>query len=302
MLELTEFLLLNNSDCLYVAIFTYVNDKEHATSGGLFHLVRSLAESGIRLNQIQLDDGPANRANYCKSFDKKIELLAGPSKDVFKVAAMLRSRFPLKLLETVVGAMDQVVPCDLTVPLDLASCDNSSNVGQMTVCECLSIGLMEYAAHRYQFDDDSMYDSAIRLLDKDPDPTLIIFKVGRIVYRMSSKEQALLLPAVIQLNSIFGSLPPNSQHQLAQLNLEAAKHTSRTTAYGIAVDHVRQGLEFIIGRQQKWQSDYQLSLKLATRLAEMTLAAGDYVCCKIAINEVVLNAASVREKQDRRGI
>ena len=293
-LELTKFMLLNNSDCRYVAIFTYVNDKERAESGGLSHLVRSLAESGIRLKQLQLDDGPVNRANYVKSLDKKIELLAGPSKDVFKVAALLGSHFSPKLLETVVGAMDQVVHSDLTAPLDLASCDNSSNVVQTTVRECLSLGLMEFVAHRYQFVDDSAYDSAIFLLEEDSDPMLIIFKVGRILYHMSSKEQVLLLPAVIHLNSILDSLPPNSQRQLAQLNLEAAKYASRTTAYGNAVDHLQQGLELL--GDNKWQSDYQLSLELATLLTEMTLAVRDYVCCKIAIDEVVLNAASIGDK------
>jgi predicted ATPase len=67
------------------------------------------------------------------------------------------------------------------------------------------------------------------------------------------------------------------------------------SAFGLAVEYSQKGL--VLLGDSKWQTEYPLSLALATSLAEMSLADHNYIGCKIAIDEVVLNAESIDDKQ-----
>ncbi|KAI2506141.1 histidine kinase [Fragilaria crotonensis] len=226
--------------------------------------------------------------------NRRVDNLSDASTKVLKVASLLGIRLRPALLEEVVCALDQVPDFDLTTSLNLESDCSKKVVVQTVLREFVCHHLMKKISHWHQFVDDAVYDAVLFLLDTDPNKAELCFRVGRVLHHLSAKDQDLLLPSVIHLNSASGILPRNSQPILAQLNLDAAKHALQVTSFSLAVDYASQGLA-ILG-DDKWQREYALSLNLTTSLAEMALISKNYVKCKVAIDDVVRNARSVGDK------
>ncbi|KAI2506142.1 histidine kinase [Fragilaria crotonensis] len=265
------------------------------THSALAALLYALSDSRITIHQVKLDDDdPDGFKNYIRLVNQKIENLSDESTTILKVASLLGIRLRPALLEEVICALDQVHDFDLTTSLNLESNCSKKGVVLMALREFVDSRLMTEISHWYHFIDDAVYDAVLSLLDADPDQAELCFKVGRVLHHLSAKDGDLLLPSVIHLNSANGLLPRNSQPVLAQLNLDAAKHALHVTSFSLAVDYASQGLA-ILG-DDKWRTDYALSLDLTTALAEMALADKNYDECKVAIDEVIRHARSVGDK------
>jgi hypothetical protein len=72
--------------------------------------------------------------------------------------------------------------------------------------------------NRYQFVDDLVHDTVLRMLHDDPQRLPIILMVGRILHHLSSQNADLLLPAVRQMNTASDIVPHTSVSTLARLN------------------------------------------------------------------------------------
>ncbi|KAI2506144.1 histidine kinase [Fragilaria crotonensis] len=262
------------------------------TNRAVATLLHAISDLSIPVHQVKLDDDGFE--NYTQLVNQKIEDLSDESTTVLKVASLLGIRLRPALLEEVVCALDQIADFDLATSFILKNDCSEKDVVQMALKEFTGHHLMAEVSGLYHFVDDTVYDAVLSLLDADPNQAELCYKVGRVLHHLSAKDPNLLLPSVIHLNSASGILPRNSQPILAQLNLDAAKHALQVTSFSLAVDYASQGLT-ILG-DNKWQTDYALSLDLTTALADMALTDKNYIECKVAIDDVVRNARSVEDK------
>ncbi|KAI2506143.1 Kinase-like [Fragilaria crotonensis] len=273
-----------------LGVFVHIGNKNTPMAAS----IHATSDSTNPIHRVIIDDGLDGFKNYTRLVNQKINNLSDESTTVLKVASLLGIRLRPALLEEVVCALGQVLDFDLTKSLNLKSDSSKKGVVQEVLREFVGFRLMTEISQWYHFVDDTVYDAVLNLLDADPNKAELCFKVGRVLHHLSLQNRDLLLPSVIHLNSESGILPRNSQPILAQLNLDAAKHASQVTSFSLAVDYASHGLATL--GDDKWRTDYALSLDLTTALAEMALADKNYIECKVAIDDVVRNARSVGEK------
>jgi predicted ATPase len=292
---LTRMILSPNAKLRRQIIFTTQVSKQTST-GGVPDILHAFSDSSsISFHHIRIDEGPVGSANYVRMIIKCIDTLSDEQKKILMISSKLGSQMEAKLLQSVIMVFDQIDQINLTQPLKVVTNDTDASIVQESLLSFVSKGIMEFSDGTYNFVDDSVYESTLCLLNSDPNNAIFFFKVGRAVYHLSHGKSNLLLPAVVLLNDAKEILPKQCQLVLAQLNLKSAQQAAQGELYEQAACFTRKGL--VILGFSKWNTEYALSLELTTMLAEMSLALRDYVACKAAVDEVILNATSVEDKK-----
>eukprot|EP00550_Attheya_septentrionalis_P002478 CAMPEP_0198284428 /NCGR_PEP_ID=MMETSP1449-20131203/3902_1 /TAXON_ID=420275 /ORGANISM="Attheya septentrionalis, Strain CCMP2084" /LENGTH=1270 /DNA_ID=CAMNT_0043981491 /DNA_START=164 /DNA_END=3976 /DNA_ORIENTATION=+ len=160
--------------------------------------------------------------------------------------------------------------------------------------------------HKFRFVHDSIQKAAYSLLSLEQSRRLHL-QIGSLACEKSSEDTAeiLLFFAVDQLNK--GSILIECQQakiKLANLNLRAAQKAIKSSAFGSAVEYLRTGIELLCdgdwqdnSHDQRWESEYTLSLELFTSLAECLYCTGQLDQIENLVNEIFRYSRCFADKQ-----
>jgi predicted ATPase len=120
--------------------------------------------------------------------------------------------------------------------------------------------------------------------------------MGKMLWKMlqssSNGNEWLVVMAAGQLNK--GKtllLDQKSKDRLAKLNLEAAKAVIQKSAFFLAAVYLRTGIDLL--GEDRWKSNYDITLAITSTLAEITYSIGVHDECHLLVDEVLANSRSL---------
>jgi hypothetical protein len=84
---------------------------------------------------------------------------------------------------------------------------------------------------------------------------------------------------------------------LARINLEAAKYCKGLSFFFESTQLLKAALRLVPG-DDKWEIDYDLTLKISTSLASMMLCVGEMSDCQRILQGILDNAKTIDDKLD----
>lgn len=154
-------------------------------------------------------------------------------------------------------------------------------------------------ARRYRFAHDRIQQGAYSLIPEGKERDLLHLRIGELILQMSSSSQTeewMLLTATDQLNrGSFRITDGDKRTRLSRLNLQAGKMASALSAFVPASNYLTSGID-LLDEDNKWGTQYELSLELHNAAAEVAICSGDLQRSKAIVDEVLANARCLRDK------
>jgi predicted ATPase/class 3 adenylate cyclase len=150
----------------------------------------------------------------------------------------------------------------------------------------------------YRFQHDRVQQAAYALIDPDHKQAVHL-KIGRLIYRHASTQERdeRLIDIVGHLNE--GRLlidDPYERKELARLNLTAGLRAQRSSAYELALAYLRIAQELL--PSDSWQSDYELTMRLAVEFQQCAYLTGRYDEAESWIEQLLARARTSLEKAE----
>jgi predicted ATPase/class 3 adenylate cyclase len=150
----------------------------------------------------------------------------------------------------------------------------------------------------YRFQHDRVQQAAYALIDANHKQAIHL-KIGRLIYRHASiqEREERLIDIVGQFNE--GRLlidDADERKELARLNLTAGLRAQRSSAYELALGYLRIGQELLPA--DSWESDYELTMRLATEYQQCAYLTGRYDEAESRIEQMLAHARTNFEKAE----
>ncbi|MCF4967265.1 trifunctional serine/threonine-protein kinase/ATP-binding protein/sensor histidine kinase [Nostoc sp. CMAA1605] len=153
-----------------------------------------------------------------------------------------------------------------------------------------------YQSSQCQFVHDRIQQAAYSLIPEQQKLSLH-FKIGKLLldHTPTSKLEDNIFGIVNQLNmAIQLIVEPSERIQLAEMNLQAGRKALISTAYPSARKYLNTGIQLL--PNQRWDTDYHLTLALYETATETSYLAGDFEQME-ALAQVVLSNAKTKIDQ-----
>ena len=253
-----------------------------------------------KIKQVKMTD------NVVELMVNKIEELPSLTQNVLKVAACIGNTFTLndlaivneKSLSSTATELWQALQEDLIFPLSGAykiPLANDLNTSLTLVDESekqsnLSLNI------EYKFLHDRVQQAAYFLIP-DEEKKELHFKVGQLLLKntQTTEIEEKVFDIVNHLN-IALELITNQKitHNLAELNLFAARKAKAAAAYELAQGYLNVGLELLA--EDSWYSNYELTLSLYIEAVEVEYLKGNFEKSTCLGDIVLKQATSLIEK------
>ncbi|MEP6490689.1 ATP-binding sensor histidine kinase [Microcoleus vaginatus] len=253
-----------------------------------------------RVKQVKMTE------NVVELMVKKIEKLPSFTQNVLKVAACIGNRFTLndlaivneKSLSSTATELWQALQEDLIFPLSGAykiPLANDLNTTLTLVNESenqsnLSLNI------EYKFLHDRVQQAAYSLISPDKKKALHL-KVGQLLLTntQTTEIEEKIFEIVNHLN-IAIELITNQKipHNLAELNLFAARKAKAAAAYELAQRYLNFGLELLA--EDSWHSNYELTFFLHIEAVEVEYLNGNFESSNSLADIILKQATSLLEK------
>ncbi|MDF0552377.1 ATP-binding sensor histidine kinase [Kamptonema sp. UHCC 0994] len=148
----------------------------------------------------------------------------------------------------------------------------------------------------YRFLHDRVQQAAYSLILDDQKQATHL-KIGQLLLKNipEAQQEEKIFDIVNQLNyGVKLIAKPKEREQLARLNLVAGTKAKAATAYNTAFDYFAVGRELL--QDDRWQSQYELTLKLFESAAEAAYLNGEFEAMEELIEEVLQSAGSLLER------
>jgi len=161
-------------------------------------------------------------------------------------------------------------------------------------------GLVE-KAHRnsFKFTHDHVSSAVYDMIGDEKERHLMHLRIGRQLWKMivTNKESDFLLFLVADqlIRGINWINDDTEKVRLSRLLFQSGKTAAAKSAFLPASQYLKHAID-LLDRHQRWTVHYELSLDLFSTLSEVTLSRGDFLESKVAVDDVIKNAKSTRDK------
>ena len=242
---------------------------------------------------------------------RSLRRLSPESQKILGVAACVGNQFRLSVLEQVVERRKQevvedlweaigqgfVVPIGGTYRLDTGdgnSVNLPASVGAWDAAESPALGTSVVACG---FLHDRIHAAAYSLNDAD-ERRWIHYQVGQFLLAESREEHDLderIFEVVYHLDEARELITAaDDRRRLADLNLQAGRRAYSSTAFGLARDLLRVGLELL--GEAGWDDHYSLAYQLQLLEARCTYLLGDHGAADRSFDVLLERARTTHEK------
>lgn len=149
----------------------------------------------------------------------------------------------------------------------------------------------------YHFSHDRIMEAALSLVPTEVRDELSLL-LGRRLVDSTATDPNLVFVAVDRLNSVPITLLSKEMSivELVELNKAAGDRSIRLSAFAPAGAYLRQGVALIEREANRWDSYYDLCLRLYNAAADVEFAFGDFTLAKRFADEVIYNARTFDDK------
>jgi predicted ATPase/class 3 adenylate cyclase len=150
----------------------------------------------------------------------------------------------------------------------------------------------------YRFQHDRVQQAAYALIDADHKQAVHL-KIGRLIHRHASirEREERLIDIVGHLNEGRPLINDRDERkELARLNLTAGLRAQRSSAYELALGYLGIGQELLPA--DSWESDYELTMRLATEYQQCAYLTGRYDDAESWIEQMLMRARTSLEKAE----
>ncbi len=151
-------------------------------------------------------------------------------------------------------------------------------------------------SNNFRFSHDKIRDFIYSMIEPE-ECKAIHFKVGQYLLETTplKKQPLIIFEIVNHLNIGFDLVSSNTKRiELAQLNLKAGKKAKASAAYQSALNYFQSGIDFL--PDDKWLSNYEVTLSLFTEAAEASYLSGQYDQMESIFHAVFKNAREILDK------
>ena len=221
---------------------------------------------------------------------RRIRHLNGAMQEVLKIASLVGYYFAEGILVHVASAEleeKQLVGECLEQCPEHSLKVTSTEFVQSLLAQAITEGFIERTKAGYQFTHDKL-QAAFHSMIEPTETRRLHFHIGdQFVFHCQDEDH--LYHAAIHLNSAGEYIQGKErQHKLTRINLAAAKHCRKKSAFANAATLLRHGLKLLNEDEQtKWSRQFDLAFEMTEMLAKMELATGNLDACK-EVNSVAL--------------
>jgi predicted ATPase len=226
--------------------------------------------------------------------ERRMDRLAPSAVKILRLAAMLGFSFEERVLAEVVLRVDRGEQTYCPQPVD------ASNLG---IKEALSLavreGLIEESTNvgHYMFSHDKLLASFLSRNREHEDPSALHFVIAQCWIDFKGVDDERSFRAAQHANKSselfteqYGSLA------LVTLNLEAANYCTKRSVFFAAAAYLRKGADELDRKGRRWEANYDLSLELHLKLAEVELILGDFAACEWHATEILTHCICEEKK------
>lgn len=195
----------------------------------------------------------------------RIKTLQPKLQDILIIAARLPHTFDLNTLRLVLAEKGMVFEKEELRQLLLAIVSQGSleNSGNSSI---------------YWFAHDRIKEAAMLLVSKEEQDCLNIL-VGKFLVKVNSRGNAepwMIFAGVNCLNSVSREVTDVTTIEMTQLNYEAGRSASSSSAYATAVEYFDKAINLVEIQTNRWQNHYDLCHALYKKAAEAKFCTGDF--------------------------
>jgi len=232
---------------------------------------------------------------------RRLQKLPETTQEVLKLAACIGNQFDLETLAIALESTPEKVATDLWSGLQegfvVPQNENYKffQVADRQLPEIEPVTRQDLSLSRrsnYRFLHDRVQQAAYALIPDSEKPTTHL-KIGQLLLNQLSEaeQEENIFTVVNQLNYGVELIDePAERERLARLNLVAGTKAKAATAYSVAVGYFAVGRKLL--RDDCWQSQYELSLKLFESAAEAAYLNGEFEAMEELIEEVLRETRS----------
>lgn len=235
-------------------------------------------QEGAYLNRWRIDIDAIRAAKLpdtvVELLTERIKKLTAGTQDTLKIAACIGTRFSPAL----VAEIHQ---------------NNSAEI-EKRLKEALDQGMVIRSGKGFTFIHDRVREAAYQL--NEPRTRMMTHHaIGKALLPGLLKDTAAdVFTVTFQLNAARQLLDPDELNRLVQLNLSAGKKAKRLTAYPIALDYFKTGIDLLGGNA--WQTQSETALKLYTEAAEAAYLSADFEQAEKLVNLVITNTHTLMDR------
>ncbi|MEH2431967.1 MAG: AAA family ATPase [Nostoc sp.] len=204
----------------------------------------------------------------------KVQKLPSPTQAVLKLAACVGNQFDLGSLVVVYEKSLKETALDLWAAIAEGLILPLSNTYKLMELDVE--GLSDHVTAEYKFAHDRIQQAVYSLIP-EADKQAVHLRVGQLLLQnipLEEQEQKIF-DIVNQLNQGQTLIKePKERYKLAQLNLQAGKKAKASTAYQIAFNYLKIGVDLL--GEDSWQNQYNLTLELYVEGAEAAFLSTDF--------------------------
>lgn len=244
-----------------------------------------------KIQQINITD------NVASLIEAKLKEFPENTQNVLRVAAVIGTRFSLRILSQVIQKSEKQIADDLWDALQQNLIFPVGHQYKYAGVSAILDSEQSFQIIEYQFAHDRIQQASYLLNDKAQKIENHL-KIGQILKNLpGSEREERIFDIVTHLNAAISLIKTDyEQHELCELNLIAGKKAKHAIAYGPAKTYLQTG-KSLIG-QTGWIKDYSLTYELHKELAEVTYLNGNFEESQKLIYETLANAQNDSDKCD----
>jgi predicted ATPase len=150
----------------------------------------------------------------------------------------------------------------------------------------------------FKFAHDKIREASYGLIREGDERDRMHFVIGEALFRMYHSDQSqqwMLFSSVDQLNKISSHVHSSKLRvRLAEVNLEAAEVATSISAFLPSITYLKAGIKLL--GETRWCYQYDLCLKLHSKLAALESSVGQTQEATLVIEEIVNHAESFEDK------
>mmetsp|Transcript_17513 Transcript_17513/g.26589 ORF Transcript_17513/g.26589 Transcript_17513/m.26589 type:complete len:1030 (+) Transcript_17513:213-3302(+) len=227
--------------------------------------------------------------SFADLITNKIQRLDDYMKELLKMASLLGYRFTHQVIY---GLVDEVLGGGRVE--ERGKEDDASLTSMLQ--DAIGAKIIEETYDGYQFTHDKLQAAFYTMLDATEKEKLHL-KIGKHLLR--KKEISFKYLAATHLNQCaISSLGSQAADYvlLARTYLEASKYCDSRNAFLDAVMFLRKGLSFLGEGEEKWSTNYDLTLEMTEFLAKLEFTLGNIDACTCANQEAMKWAVSKKTR------